>query len=195
MFHFMIQFWAAGFYLLNKFFFAASERASTHTQQQKWRRLAWVSYLAGLPAWVTIFIFEHNWIAAAVESSGVPAMILGLAASFRTESQPQKPTFLDTLSKWMVGVGLLISIYDFGGLTTFNQLLELGIVAGFLMGTYLMAKSEPKGYVWLMAGNVSAAMLMMRQGYYLLMVQQALSLILVADALRVQHLKQRAVTD
>ena len=33
---------------------------------------------AGLPAWMIVFVTENNWIAAAVESGGAPAMLVGL---------------------------------------------------------------------------------------------------------------------
>jgi hypothetical protein len=91
----------------------------------------------------------------------------------------------------MIVMGLGLSFYDYGGLTTLNQVLEPGIAAIFLMGTYLLAKSKPQGYFWLLVGNVSAASLMMRQGYFLLMTQQILSLRLVLDADRIQRRKVR----
>ena len=49
-----------------------------------------------------------------------------------------------------------------------------------------MAKQESSGYLWLMVGNVSCAALMGLQGYYLLMVQQTVSLVFVADGYRIQ---------
>jgi hypothetical protein len=46
----------------------------------------------------------------------------------------------------MILVCLGLSFCDFCGLETLNQFQELGIAAGFLMGTYLLAKSEAQGY-------------------------------------------------
>jgi hypothetical protein len=150
---------------------------------------AWASYLIGLPPWILIFISERNWIAAAVESSGVPAMLIGLSAARQSHTQLHEYVWLDHLAKLMIIIGLGLSLFDFGGLATLNQFLELGIAAGFLMGTYLLAKSKPQGYFWLTLGNISAALLMMRQGYFLLMTQQIISLSLVIDAYRIQRRK------
>ncbi len=189
MLNLLLQFWGGTFYLLNKLFFSRAERATTLQLQQKWQIRAWTAYLVGLPPWVFIFISERNWIAAAVESSGVPAMLIGLIAAYQGHTQFRQHVWLNHLAKLMVIIGLGLSIYDFGGLTTLNQLLELGVASGFLLGTYLLAKSKPQGYFWLLVGNVSAASLMMRQGYFILMIQQLLSLTLVLDAYRSQ--KQR----
>jgi hypothetical protein len=191
MLNILLQIWGGMFYLLNKLFFSKAERAVNQRHQQKWRLRAWASYLIGLPPWVLIFIAERNWIAAAVESSGVPAMLIGLSAARQGHTQFHDYAWLDRLAKLMIIIGLGLSFYDFGGLATLNQFLELGIAAGFLMGTYLLAKSKPQGYFWLALGNISAALLMMRQGYFLLMSQQIISLSLVMDAYRVQRRKGR----
>lgn len=191
MLNFLLQTWGGTFYLLNKLFFSKAERAVNQRYQQKWRLRAWSSYLIGLPPWVFIFISERNWIAAAVESSGVPAMLIGLSAALQGHTKLHECVWINHLAKLMVIIGLGLSFYDFGGLVTLNQFLELGIAAGFLMGTYLLAKSRPHGYFWLTVGNISAAMLMMRQGYFLLMTQQFISLGLVIDAYRVQSRKAK----
>ncbi len=186
---FILQLWGGAFYLLNKLFFSRAERAINQQHQQKWMVRAWTAYLIGLPPWVLIFISERNWIAAAVESSGVPAMLIGLGAAWQGHHRLHKFAWLDYLARLMILVGLGASFYDFGGLATLNQFLEVGIAAGFLMGTYLLAKSKPQGYFWLILGNISAAFLMMRQRYFLLMLQQMMSLSLVIDAYRVQKQK------
>lgn len=189
MLNILLQIWGGMFYLLNKLFFSKAERAVNQRHQQKWRLRAWASYLIGLPPWVFIFISERNWIAAAVESSGVPAMVIGLSAARQVHTQLHTFVWLDHLAKLMIMIGLGLSFYDFGGFVTLHQFLELGIAAGFLMGTYLLAKTKPQGYFWLTLGNMSAALLMMRQGYFLLMMQQIISLGLVIDAYRVQRRK------
>lgn len=186
MLNFILQLWGGTFYLLNKLFFSKAERAINQQYQQKWMVRAWAAYLIGLPPWVLIFISERNWIAAAVESSGVPAMFIGLSAAWQCAHKLHEFVWLDHLAKLMILFGLGLSFYDFGGLATLNQALELGIAAGFLMGTYLLSKSKPRGYFWLILGNVSAALLMMRQRYFLLMIQQIVSLSLVIDAYWVQ---------
>lgn len=194
MLNFLLQIWGGTFYLLNKLFFSKAERAVNQPYQQKWRLRAWSSYLIGLPPWVFIFISERNWIAAAVESSGVPAMLIGLSAALQGHTKLHEYVWINHLAKLMIIIGLGLSFYDFGGLATLNQFLELGIAAGFLMGTYLLAKSKPQGYFWLTVGNISAALLMMRQGYFLLMTQQFISLSLVIDAYRVQRRKAKGNT-
>ncbi len=176
-------------YFSNKVFFAAAERTNDEQYKQRWRIAAWIVYLLGVTPWVTIFISEHNWVAAAVESSGVPAMLMGLINVLRKEHDSSISHLLDIIAKIMIVAGLGISLYDFGGITSFNQVIELGIAAGFLFGTYCMAKSSSAGYVWLLFGNMAAALLMMRQGYYILMAQQLLSMIPVSYALR-SHCKK-----
>lgn len=190
MLNLLLQVWGGAFYLLNKILFSRAERSVNLQTQQSRLMLAWVCYLIGLPPWVFIFISEHNWIAAAVETSGAPAMIMGLIAARHGQKSFRDHAWLDRLAKLMLVAGLSLSFYDFGGLTTLNQILELGIAAGFLVGTYLMARQKPQGYFWLIVGNISAASLMMRQGYYVLMTQQLLSMIFVVDAYWVRQRKR-----
>ena len=73
----LLQIWGGAFYLLNKIFFSRAERDNAISRRRLWRIRSWVVYLVGLPAWVIVFISEHNWIAAGVESGGAPAMIMG----------------------------------------------------------------------------------------------------------------------
>lgn len=189
MFHILLQVWGGLFYLLNKLFFSIAERSNHIKFQQKSRVYAWAAYMTGLPAWVFVFISEHNWIAAAIESSGVPAMIMGLYYALKESREQSYNAWLDYISRFMIILGLGLSIYDFGGLTTFNQLLELGIALGFIFGTYFLAKFKARGYFWFMFGNIAAAALMMRQGYYVLMTQQLLSFGIVLDAYFVRKKK------
>lgn len=187
MFMILLQVWGGLFYLLNKLFFARAERTANLVDRQKWLVRAWIVYLIGIPPWVIIFVSERNWIAAAVEASSVPAMIIGLNAA--RHGQNVKRSWLDHLARLLVVFGLGLSLYDFGGITHLNQLFEIGVAAGFLVGTYMLAKEKSQGYVWLMVGNISAASLMGVQGYYLLMAQQLISLVLVIDAYRIRRQK------
>ena len=116
-------------------------------------------------------------------------MLMGLINVIRKEQNSSISRLLDFIAKIMIVSGLGISLYDFGGITSANQVIELGIAAGFLFGTYFMAKSSSAGYIWLLIGNLTAALLMMRQRYYILMAQQLLSMIPVSDALR-SHCKK-----
>ena len=182
---FALQIWGGMFYLLNKVFFSRSERSSNKFKKKNWRIRAWIVYLLGLPAWVTIFVLERNWIAAAIEAGGAPAMIIGLSIAIR--GQGHELRWLDTLAKIMISIGLALSLYDFGGITTLNQVLELGIAVGFLVGTYMLAKEKAQGYFWFMGMNISTAVLMGIQNYPFLMVQQLISLGFVLDAYFVQR--------
>ena len=179
---FILQLWGGAAYLMNKICFCLAERSRDRRANRRWRLWSWAIFLAGLPAWVAVFAMEHNWIAAAVESGGVPAMAVGLIIALRGHGA--EPRWLDRLAKYSVVFGLGASLYDFGGITTLTQCLELAIAAGFLMGTYLLAKDRAHGYFWFMLGNVSCAALMAVQGYSILMAQQTLSLAFVADAYR-----------
>ena len=180
MFDMPLQIWGGLGYLLNKVFFSQAERSKRIKERRSWLVRSWIVYLAGMPAWVIVFISERNWIAAGVESGGTPAMVGGLIIALRGHGTALK--WLDSISKAGVFIGLTLSIYEFGGLTTTNQFLELGIAAGFLIGTYLMAKDNVQAYIWLMIGNVSCASLMGLEGFYILMIQQLISLIFVTDA-------------
>ena len=189
MFNIFLQITGGLFYFSNKLFFAVAERTKSKHKKQQWETAAWIVYLLGVSPWVFIFISERNWIAAAVESSGVPAMFMGLVNVCRKENNSSLSQWLDVLSKIMIITGLGISLFDFGGITAFNQIIELCIAAGFLFGTYFLAKFSSSGYIWLLVGNISAALLMMRQGYYILMTQQLLSMVPVTDAL-ISHRKK-----
>jgi len=176
----LLQLWGGSGYLLNKICFSKAERSETELQRRTWRIRSWWVYLLGLPAWTVVFASERNWIAAGVESGGAPSMVMGLVIALR--GRGRKTRGLDYVAIVFVLVGLVLSLYEFGGLKTIYQFLELGIAAGFLMGTYMMAKDKIQGYLWLMIGNVSCATLMGLEGFLILMAQQLVSLIFVSDA-------------
>ena len=179
-----LQLWGGAGYLLNKICFSRAERSECELQRRTWRIRSWGVYLAGLPAWIVVFVSESNWIAAGMESGGAPSMVLGLVIAWR--GRGREPKWLDYLAILFVLAGLIISIYEFGGLKTVYQYLELGIAAGFLMGTYMMAKDKVQGYLWLMLGNVSCSTLMGLEGFFILMAQQLISLVFVTDAYMVR---------
>lgn len=178
----IMQVWGGIFYLLNKIFFCISE----HNPQKRktWRVCSWIVYLIGLPAWVIIFIWEHNWIAASIETGGVPSMALGLIIALRGKGK--EPKWLNFIAIVAIVSGITYSLYDFGGITTINQVLELGIVVGFLTGTYMLAKERPIGYLWFLLMNSSNSVLMYIQDYRMLCLQQVISFIIVFDAYRIQ---------
>lgn len=86
--------------------------------------------------------------------------------------------------------GIALSIYDFGGITKWSQVVELGVVAGFLFGSYLLAKEHASGYLWFMLMNSSNCILMYIQGNFYMALQQALSLLFVVYSfyLRKKHI-------
>lgn len=179
----MLQWLAGGFYLLNKVFLSFTERAHAKEKIRLERRLritAWVTYLIGLPPWVIIFMRQHNWIAASVEASGAPAMLLGLLIAMRGRTY-QPPRWLDWLARICIVLGFGYSLYDFGGLTEITQWLEIGLVTGYLVGTYRLAKHHRSGYLWFVLMHVSCGALMLIQGYLWLFWQQVLSLLFIAD--------------
>ena len=191
--HQVLQWLGGGFYLLNKIFLSFSERARNRGDEakaRKWRIASWVVYLVGLPPWVIIFISWRNWIAASVEASGAPAMLLGLVIALRgTTKNP--PRWLDHLALVCIPLGFGYSLYDFGGITTINQWLEIGLVLGFLVGTYLLAKERASGYLWYVLMHVTCGWLMWIQGYPWLFFQQLVSLVFIVDAYRMTQ-KRRA---
>ena len=185
MLNLLLQVWGGLFYLLNKVFFSRAERSKNSQGKQKSRFWAWAFYLIGVPAWVIVLVSGRNWIAAAIETGGSPAMLVGLINARR--GQGHAPLWLDHFAKLALAIGLGLSLYDFGGLTSLSQVLELGMASGFLMGTYLLSKDKPHGYFWLMLGNITCAGLMGIQAHWLLLAEQTISLGFVFDAYWVQR--------
>lgn len=185
----LLQWLGGGFYLLNKIFLWISERVSReegrNPRYRRWRTASWVVYLVGLPAWLLIFVGKRNWIAAGVEFSGAPSMLLGLVTALR-DNPHAAPRWLDRLALASVPLGFAYSFYDFGGLTTLTQWLEIGLVIGFLVGTYQLAKEQPSGYLWFILMHISCGWLVGIQGYPWLLVQQVVSLGFTLDAYRIQ---------
>lgn len=181
----IVQVWGGIFYLLNKIFFCIAE----HNPQSKrtWKICSWTVYLVGLPAWIIIFAWERNWIAASIGIGGAFSMVLGLVIALRGKGK--EPKWLNYVAVIAVILGTTYSLYDFGGITTINQVLELGIVIGSLVGTYLLAKERPIGYLWFLLMTGSNATLMYAQNYSILCLQQIISFIIIFDAYRIQKKK------
>jgi len=177
---FILQIWGGLFYLVNKILFALSE-----TQQglakKRLKVSGWAIYILGVPAWVIILIEHQNWIAASIEAGGIPAMLLGLYNTYHDHKRPHK-TFnvfvtICTYSSLAFGVGY--SLYVHGGITSLSQVLEIGVMLGFLLGSYYLAKNNPNGWLFFMLMNLSMASLMFLQDKPILMAQQLLSLCFV----------------
>lgn len=174
-----LQIWGGFFYLGNKVLLSISEG---HAQNRRLRIGGWLFYLLGLPAWIIIFILERNWITAAIEAGSVPSMVFGLLVAWRGAGAAQK-TIWARLSAWfayaLIPFGIGYSLYDYGGLVSITQLLEMGIVAGFLGGTYLLAKQNRRGWLLFMLMNASTALLMFVQENFIMAAQQVISLFFV----------------
>ncbi len=199
MLHIALQLWGGTFYLLNKIFFLFKEREEGK-KALVWQARSWKVYLCGLPAWLLIFLSKRNWIAASVELGGAPSMVLGLIRASRNLKkdegleleEKEEPAWLIWTARIMVMTGLGISLYDFGGIVTESQILELGLAAGFLIGTYLLARDKPSGYLWFLLMNASSARLMFIQNFPWLALQQVISFGIVAAAYLVEKRKAQA---
>jgi len=182
----IMQIWGGVLYLFNKIFLSVAERSEKKNPENKtWRIYSWVTYLLGTPPWIIIFIWERNWIAAALEAGGIPSMILGLTIALKGKGK--EPKWLNYIAFFAIVIGLGYSLYDFRGITTVNQVLELFVVSGFLVGTYLLAQKKTFGYVCFMFMNSTCAVLMWVENYPWLVVQQIISLAFVIDAYRTRR--------
>lgn len=179
-----LQIWGGLFFLLNKVFLSFAERTEKKQDEQKsrWRIWSWIVFLIGIPAWIIIFVREHNWIAAALEAGGIPSMILGLLIAIRKTSK--QPQWLHHLALGCIILGLGYSLYDFGGITTWNQVAELFMTTGFLIGTYQLARKKLSGYLWYMLMHIACIAIMILQNYPWLIAQQVISIGFIIDAYR-----------
>jgi len=172
-----LQAWGGGFYLLNKIFLALAEGKKPQTKRQL-KILGWIIYILGVPAWVIILFNKHAWIAASVEVGGVPSMLLGVFTAYQRDNSPNKILDLTaSISTYAFFIlGACYSVYDYGGITSVSQLLEVSVMFGFLAGSYLLAKNSFYGWVFFMLMNGSMATLMFIHHKPLLSIQQLVSL-------------------
>jgi hypothetical protein len=175
-----LQIWGGGFYLTNKVFFALAE-GKTSIIKRRFKIIGWVIYILGVPAWVIILSLKKDWIAASIEFGGIPAMLFGLYNIYKNTKYPNQ--YLDiiaslfTCASILLGVGF--SLYSHHGITSMSQVLELGVMIGFLLGSYFMAKSKSYGWIFFMLMNVSMGTLMLIQHKPILSIQQFVSLCFV----------------
>lgn len=176
----ILQIWGGGCYLLNKIFFAVSE-----DKEQNLKRLfklyGWAIYILGVPAWVIILLGKQNWITASIEAGGVPSMFLGLYSVYKNSETPNK--IFDRIASFFtygsLTLGVSYSFIDYGGISSISQVLEIGVMIGFLLGSYLLAKNNRTGWLFFMLMNGSMATLMFIQNKPLLALQQMVSLCFV----------------
>lgn len=176
----VLQIWGGSCYLANKVCFAFSEGKDTQAGNRV-RVLGWVVYILGVPPWVIILVGNQNWIAASIEVGGLPAMFLGLYLSWQCGKRPGKLVYnlVTLLTYTALAIGVANSFYVHGGLISMSQILEIGVMFGFLLSGYHIARSNPAGWLYFMLGNVSMATLMYIHGAPILMVQQLISLLFV----------------
>jgi hypothetical protein len=170
----LLQLWGGIFYLLAKVFLSRAEEKNSNQN----RVIGWFVYLLGVPAWVVVLYKSHNWIAMAIEVGGVPAMILGIVVSIKKlEHAPELPDKCTKVFVWVLMTsGVFYSILDFGGITSLSQVLECGVTVGFLTGTYLLAKKDPRGWLYFLLMNGSMLILMARQEKWIFVLLQAASI-------------------
>lgn len=175
-----LQLWGGLFYLTNKICFALAEGKGKNRKRHL-KIFGWIIYILGVPAWVTILIIKHDWIAASIEAGGIPAMLFGLVNVYKNNEKPNR--LFDIIASFFtyafIIFGASYSLYDYGGLTSISQLLEIGVMIGFLLGSYLLAKNNTHGWLFFMIMNASMGTLMVIQNKPILAFQQAVSLCFV----------------
>jgi hypothetical protein len=176
----VLQIWGGLFYLTNKICFALAEGKEKNKKRQL-KIIGWIVYILGVPAWVTILIIKHDWIAASIEAGGIPAMLFGLFNVYKNSEKPDR--FFDIIASFFtyafIIFGTSYSLYDYGGITSISQLLEIGVMIGFLLGSYHLAKNKTYGWLFFMIMNGSMGTLMIIQNKPILTIQQAVSLCFV----------------
>jgi hypothetical protein len=172
-----LQIWGGIAYLLAKILLSYAEGLS---DDRKWRMAGWAAYVAGLPAWIILLASKQTWIACAVEAGGAPALILGLVIAWKRITHINKTIdwCIKIFTYLMIVLGISYSIYDFKGITTLTQVLEIGVTFGFLLGTYLLAKKKSAGWLLFAEMLICMCIIMLIQGNFILVVQQALSLVI-----------------
>ncbi len=173
----ILQAWGGGFYLLNKIFLALAEGKKPKTKRQL-KIIGWIIYILGVPAWVIILFSKHAWIAASVEVGGIPSMLLGVLTAYQGHNSSNRALDLTasiSTSVFLI-LGVCYSVYDYRGITSISQLLEMGVMFGFLAGSYLLAKNNSSGWLFFILMNGSMAALMFMQHKPLLSIQQLVSL-------------------
>jgi len=171
-----LQYWGGAGYLLAKILIV---RAEFLKNDRNMRLIGWIAYLLGLPAWVILLVSRQNWIAAAIETAGIPSIILGIVITWKQSNNPNK--YIDwsirIFTCIMILLGVTYSIYTFNGIKTFSQILEIIIIFGYLVSNYLLAKRNPFAWLMFMVGLISMSILMYIQDKPILCIQQLVSLI------------------
>lgn len=190
-----LQVWGGLFYLANKGLFSVAETQHSTQRQRRLKIIGWLVYILGVPPWVIILVGHDNWIAASIEAGGIPAMVFGLYVLVKQEALNllfDKLTSLITYCFILFGVSY--SFYEYGGITSVTQWLEMGVMVGFLLGGYLLAKGHIGGWLCFAVMNLSMGSLMLLQGKPILAIQQGVSLCFVLFGLLTMYRNQKAHT-
>jgi hypothetical protein len=176
----LLQLWGGGFYLANKILLAIAE-GRPQKSKRVLKQAGWLIYVLGVPAWVIILISKQNWIAASIEVGGVPSMLFGLYNVYKNAETSSRRFDLIAISVTYASLvlGVSYSISEHGGINSITQLLEIGVMIGFLLGSYFLAKNRSSGWLFFMLMNASMATLMLIQNKPILSIQQLLSLCFV----------------
>ncbi len=175
-----LQIWGGSFYLTNKIFFSIAEGKKPGRKRQL-KIIGWAIYILGVPAWVIILLLKQDWIAASIEFGGLPAMLFGLFNVYKKAETVNKSFDIIALVFTYTSIvsGTIFSIYSHHGIVSISQLLEMGVMIGFLLGSYFMAKNKSIGWVFFMLMNGSMGILMLLQNKPILSIQQGISLCFV----------------
>lgn len=190
------QIWGGSFYLSNKILLAIAEGRNAKTKRRL-KLLGWWIYILGVPAWVIILVSQQNWIAASIEAGGLPSMLLGLYSAYKKSTvTPRRLNLLaQSVTYASIALGIGYSIKAHGGINSATQLLELGVMVGFLLGSYLLALNRITGWLFFALMNVSMATLMFMQNKPILSVQQLCSLVFVTYGFIVANKTRRTLTN
>jgi len=173
-----LQIWGGIGYLVAKILLASAEGMNNN---RKLRIIGWFFYLMGIPAWVILLAGKNNWVIAAIDLGSVPSMVLGIIIAWKRNIQINKifDIFVKFFTFFMIMLGTFYSIYYFHGITTFSQILEIIITFGFLLGSYLLAKRNPTGWLLFALMCTCMGILMLIQDKMLLVFQQGISLVVI----------------
>jgi hypothetical protein len=173
-----LQAWGGGFYLLNKICFSVAENREAQAKRSL-KMAGWIIFMLGMPPWLIILVGNNNWIIAATEVGAIPAMLLGLYNTYYNNDKTAPilfTAFVRFCTYFFIAVGLTYSVYVHGGITTATQVLEIAVITGFLLGSYLLAQNNSIGWLFFMLMNASTAILMLINDKPILLGQQLVSL-------------------
>jgi hypothetical protein len=171
-----LQCWGGAGYFLAKVLLVRAEFVENN---RSLRLLGWFVYLLGVPAWVILLAGRQDWIAAAIETAGVPAIFLGIVMTWKQSNTPNKiiDWGIRIFTCFMIVIGVSYSVYTFNGIRTLSQILEIIIIFGYLVSNYLLANRNPFAWRMFMTGLISMSILMYIQDKPILCIQQLISLI------------------